>query len=214
MARSFTYPLLEHAEELARLGNWTAEVYRDLLAYQQGRLTEAELRRKYCHTVAIMQLDMTGMTKSAIQSGPLVGLVRVLDVQKVCVPVLRGQGADHIRAFADDLTATFSGPGQALDAALEIHRRMEALNAAQADPERRVSCCIGLGYGEVFAIGLDRAMGNEMYFASKLGEDTAKAGETLITEAFYGHVHRRTDCRFEPVKNDDLPFPYFTVKAK
>jgi class 3 adenylate cyclase len=214
MARSFTYPLLEHAEELARLGNWTAEVYRDLLAYQQGRLTEAELRRKYCHTVAIMQLDMTGMTSAAMESGAVVGFVRVLDVHKVCVPVLREQGANHVRAFADDLTATFAQPAPALDAALEIHRRMEALNAAQQDPARRVSCCIGLGYGEVFAIGLDRAMGTEMYFASKLGEDTAKGGETLITEAFHRTVAHRGDCRFEPVQNDDLPFPYFSVSAK
>jgi class 3 adenylate cyclase len=214
MAQSFPFPLLEHAEELARLGNWSAEVYRDLLAFEQGRLSEEALRVKYCHTVAIMQLDMTGMTETAMRSGTIVGLVRVLDVHKVCVPVLREHGAVHIRAFADDLTATFPTAAQALDSALEIHRRMEALNAVQADPARRVSCCIGLGFGEVFAIGMDRAMGNEMYFASKLGEDTAKAGETLITEAFHREVAHRSDCRFERVENGELPFPYFSVIPK
>ena len=214
MVQSFIYPLLERPDELARLGNWSAEFYQDLLAFQQGRLSEEAVRRKYCHTVAIMQLDMTGMTSSAVRNGPLVGLLRVLDAQKVCVPVLQGQGAGHIRAFADDLTATFSTPAQALDAALEIHRRMEALNAAQPDPERRVSCCIGLGFGEVFAVGLDKAMGNEMYFASKLGEDTAKAGETLITEAFQREVSHRADCRFERRTSEELPFPYFRVVPK
>jgi class 3 adenylate cyclase len=211
MSKPFAFPLLEHPEELARLGNWSAEVYRDLLAYQQGRLAEPELRRKYCHTVAIMQLDMTGMTETAMRGGPLLSFVRVLDAQKVCVPALLANGAVHVRAFADDLTATFAEPSAALDAALEIHRRMEALNAAQTEPARRVSCCIGLGYGEVLAIGPDRAMGDEMNRASKLGEDTAKAGETLITEAFYDRVRDRAGVRFERRTNDELPFAFFSV---
>jgi class 3 adenylate cyclase len=214
MAQSFLYPLLEHAEELARLGNWSAEVYRDLLAFQQGRLSEEALRLKYCHTVAVMQLDMTGMTESAIHGGALLSFLRVLDAHKVCVPALRDHGARHIRAFADDLTATFPAPDLALNAALELHKRMAALNAVQPDPARRVSCCIGLGFGEVFAIGVDSAMGDEMNRAAKLGEDTAKAGETLVTESFYRHVRGRADCRFEEVTDRELPFLYFNVMPK
>jgi len=214
MAATFAFPLLEQAEELARLGNWSAEVYRDLMAYQQGRIAGSELRRKYCHTLAIMQLDMTGMTETAMHGGSLLSFVRVLDAHKVCVPVLRAHQAGHVRAFADDLTATFPDPDQALNAALDIHDRMQALNAAQADPARRVLCCIGLGFGEVFAIGLDKAMGDEMNRAAKLGEDTAKGGETLITEAFHAGVAGRADCVFERRSDDELPFGFYSVARK
>ena len=211
MAKRFDFPLLDQAEELARFGGWSEGVYRDLLAHQSGVLSEEEFRRKYSRTVAILQLDMTGMTKSAMRHGPLTSFMRILNVQKVCGPVLREQGATHIRTFADDFTAIFPQPGPALDAALAIHRRMEEFNAALESQALEVRCCIGLGYGEVFRIGVDGAMGDEMNRASKLGEDTAKGGETLLTESFHAQVRHRPDCRFEPRTHEDVPFPFFSV---
>jgi class 3 adenylate cyclase len=214
MTKAFPFPLLEPVERLARFGGWSEEVYRDLRAYGDGQLDEAALRRKYCRTVAILQLDMTGMTEAAMRGGALVSFLRILNAQQVCAPVLLEHGATHVRAFADDFTAIFPVPGPALDAALGMHQRMTEYNAAQPDPALRVECCIGLGYGEVFTIGLDGAMGDEMNRASKLGEDTAAGGETLLTENFHAHVRHRGDCRFERREHPEVPFPFFAVRAR
>ena len=214
MPKGFSHPLLEHPGELARFGGWSEEVYRDLLAVQAGRMDEEGFRRKYCRTVAILQLDMTGMTKAAIRGGAMLSFTRILNVQKVCAPVLLDHGASHIRTFADDFTAVFQEPAPALDAALAIHERMAAFNATLGSPEQRVQCCIGLGYGEVYSIGVDGAMGDEMNRASKLGEDTAKGGETLVTENFFARVKHRADCRFEPRKDEELLFPYYSVMRR
>ena len=119
--------------------------------------------------------------------------------------------ARRVRAFADDLSATFDTAAQALDAALEIHRRIAVFNDSGLAGGLQVGTCIGLGYGEVFAIGPDRAMGDEMNRTSKLGEDTAVGGETLVTDGFYAEVSNRTDCRFESGTDEDIKFPFYRV---
>jgi class 3 adenylate cyclase len=49
--------------------------------------------------------------------------------------------------------------------------------------EEQILLCIGLGYGDVLRVGATELWGAEVNAASKLGEDTAKSGEILITGA-------------------------------
>jgi hypothetical protein len=211
MSRHLPFPLLDLPEELASCNGWTQEVYRDLLAYQSGRISRAELDAKYLHRRAILTLDLTGFTARCLDGGQAQALLRILDAQRICVPVLRDCGADPIRAFADDLVALFEDPGRALDAAFEMHRRV-ALYAEQGlagdDP---VQCCIGIGYGDVYAIGPNLAMGDEMNRASKLGEDLARGGETLVTGGVVAALCQRRDVGFAPGPRHDNLFPYFVA---
>jgi len=205
----YPFALLEDPTVLAGYHEWREEVYRDLLDCQQGRMTEGGFRDKYVERVAILVLDMTGFTQAAMQAGELHALLRILDVQKVCGPVFEQYGAKLVRAFADDMTVIFTDPGIALDASLEIQRRIELWNAgpdAAGDPPL---CCIGLGYGDVFAIGPNHAMGDEMNRASKLGEDIADGGEILLTEGVYDQVRHRTDCVFHHRSRDNMHFTYY-----
>ncbi|MCH7477514.1 MAG: hypothetical protein IIA14_05380 [SAR324 cluster bacterium] len=212
MAKRFPYDILADPKVLAGFKGWSEEVYRDFLAQQRAEISEAEFRAKYQDIQAILIVDMTGFTESAMNEGIVASLLRIFDVQKVCAPVLMAHGANHIRAFADDLTATFSESHRALDAALEIHDRVRAFNDSDMAVENPAECCIGLGYGPVLRIGPDNAMGDEMNRASKLGEDTAKGGETLLTEAFFVEVKTRGDCSFELRSHSELPFPFYAAK--
>jgi class 3 adenylate cyclase len=110
------------------------------------------------------------------------------------------------------MVALFQEPHSALDASLEIHRRVQVLPTHGAGPPP-AECCIGIGFGAVYAIGPNRAMGDEMNRTSKLGEDTARGGETLVTEGAYRALLRRSDVAFEPQASDDLLFPYFRVEG-
>jgi class 3 adenylate cyclase len=210
----FPYPRLTNPGALARLGEWSEEVYRDFEAVRDGRLSEADFRAKYQRRTAILCLDMTGFTNAAMRYGEVESLLRIRDAQTVCVPVLAEAGARLVRAFADDLVALFDEAPAALDAALELHRRVRTYNASGLAGAHPVECCIGIGYGDVLALGPNLAMGDEMNRASKLGEDTARANETLITENVYEAVRHRPEFVFTPQNTDDLAFPYYLVTAR
>ncbi len=212
VARPYPYDLIDDPAYLARFQGWTEEAYGDLRACRRGEMSEEAFRAKYSYTVAILILDMTGFTKAAIGHGSLFSFLRIFDVHTVCAPVFAKYGALRVRSFADDFTATFDSANAALEAAFEIHRRVRTYNESGMVGEQRANTCIGLGFGEVYRIGPDRAMGDEMNQTSKLGEDTAEAFETLLTEKFYRQVRERRDCRFEPRTNRDLPFPFYAVE--
>ncbi len=208
-----TYPhrLLEDIDTLASFGGWSRDVYADFFRLRKGDLSEDEFREKYCREQAILAMDMTGFTLSAFEIGEIKSLSRIFDAQRAALPVLQDHGAELIRCFADDIVALFRKPTTAIDAALEVHRRIEHFNLSPQASEHPTVCCAGIGFGSVFAIGPNLAQGDEMNRSSKLGEDIARGGETLITEHTYAVVANRNDLRFERQHQDDVPFPFYRV---
>ena len=133
--------------------------------------------------------------------------------RSVCIPVMKECGAELIRCFADDIVAIFEAPDAALDAALEVHRRIEHFSKSSLASNHPTQCCIGIGYGDVLAIGPNLSQGDEMNRASKLGEDIARGEETLVTENMFEALQHRSDIRFERQETDDLLFPFYRVEA-
>ena len=158
MARKFPYELMEDQKELAKLGLWKQEFYCDLIACQKGEMSKAEFRSKYHTWTSILCLDMTGLTQTAMKIGEMESFLRIMDVQKVCGPIFHKFNASLIRAFADNFFVLFEDPHNALEAAFEVHRRIELFNNCQLAGQYSAECCIGIGFGEVYAIGVDRAM--------------------------------------------------------
>ncbi|MGI9249511.1 MAG: hypothetical protein ACR2QI_10870, partial [Woeseiaceae bacterium] len=117
-----TYPhrLLEEEETLASFKGWSEEVYRDFFRLQRGEMSHEEFSDKYHRSRSILSMDLTGMTASAMHRGEMQSLLRILDTQKVAIPVLQDFGAELIRCFADDIVALFFEPDAALDAAFEV----------------------------------------------------------------------------------------------
>ena len=211
MTLSFPYDLLEDPKALAKGNLWSEDVYRDLFSLQKGSMSEEIFKKKYLTTKAILVLDMTGFTESAHIHGEIRSFLRIVNVQKICAPVLKEYKAELIRFFADDIVALFGAPNDAVNAAFDIHKRIHAFNKSEMAGEHTAECCIGIGYGDVYAIGPNLAMGNEMNKASKLGEDTAKASETLVTEGLKNSLKNRSDITFQKRSSDDLKFPFFAI---
>jgi len=205
------YPLAlaDDPDDLASLRMWDGNVYRDLLACRGGRMSQADFIAKHRYRTAILSLDMTGFTHASQDDGDLASLLRILDVHRVCLPIFQEFGAQKVRAFADDLYGTFAEPIRALGCAMEIHRRIEAFHAVQRADRDPCRCCVGLGYGPVFRLGPDLAMGHEMNLASKLGEDIAQGGETLLTESFHAAVRHLPGYRIERRSHPELTAPYY-----
>lgn len=208
---SYPHRILDDASLLASFEGWSREVYADFFRLRRKEMTEDEFREKYHRKCAILSMDMTGFTTSAIRRGELQSLLRIVDAQTVVIPVMQEFGADLIRCFADDIVALFPEPNAAVDAAIETHRRIETYNNSPLASEHPTQCCAGIGYGDVFAIGPNLAQGDEMNRASKLGEDIARANETLITENAFAAVRHRDEFRFEAQNQDDQLFPFYRV---
>ncbi len=211
MAHEFLHELLDDPKALSQYAGWSEEVYADFLALQRGNMTEEEFDKKYLYRQAILNLDLTGFTISSMQMGSLPALLRIFDAQKVCVPVIREYGATFIRIFADDIVALFDSPAKALDASLEIQQRVHTFNRSDLSGPNPPEASIGIGYGDVYAVGPNRAMGTEMNRASKLGEDTACGGEILVTEGVHTELKDRNDVLFEPERSKELPFSFYRV---
>lgn len=208
----FPYALLEDEEELASYRGWNQGVYRDFLRLQRREMDPQAFSEKYHWERAILSMDMTGFTATAIHRGELESLLRILDAQKVCIPVLKEFDAELIRCFADDVVALFHDPNHALDAAFEVHRRVRLFNRSDRASDYPTECCAGIGFGRVFAIGPNLAQGDEMNKASKLGEDIARARETLVTERAHAALSDRKDVVFEPQGQDDQLFPFYRAR--
>lgn len=206
---TFPYQLLDDVRTLASFEGWSEEVYRDFFKLQRGELTESQFGKKYHREHAILSMDMTGYTSSAMRHGELQSFLRILDAQRVAIPVLQECGAKLIRCFADDIVALFDEPNAAVDAAFEVHRRIRLFNESPLASLHPTQCCAGIGFGMAYAIGPNLAQGDEMNRASKLGEDIARANETLITERAYAAMVDRGDIRFERQDQDDQLFPYY-----
>jgi class 3 adenylate cyclase len=199
----YPHRLLEDVDTLASFKGWSKEVYEDFFRLRRGEIGESEFRDKYSRERAILSIDMTGFTISTVKLGELHSLTRILDAQRVTIPVLQEYGADLVRCFADDIVALFMEPGSAIDAAL--------FNASSLASEHPTLCCAGVGYGRVLGIGPNLAQGDEMNRASKLGEDVARGNETLVTERVHDALAAREDIVFERQDHDDLLFPFYRV---
>lgn len=87
---------------------------------------------------------------------------------------------------------------KALQAAIEMQRVCRQYNGDKPD-EEKVRLCVGLGYGRVLKIGDTDVFGAEVNAASKLGEDTARSREILVTEAVREAVLEMVDIDFEKI---------------
>lgn len=157
---------------------------------------------------------MTGFTKSILKNKGLASFYRILDMQKICMPVFRQHHAHIIHAFADNFAVTFNHPQQALDSAFTVHERVKIYNKVKQKKGDIIQCCIGIGYGGLYEIGHDKAMGDEMNMASKLGEDIAKGAETLVTEDVYKILKDYPEYKFIKQTHDKLPFPFYCAIRK
>lgn len=141
---------------------------------------EADIWRSYGRELAVLVLDMSGFSLLTQRHGIVYYLAMVRRMQRTVAPIVSAHGGEVVKFEADDCFAVFGHPQHAVQAALAIHETL----AADPHPDMiRVS--IGIDYGKVLMVDNQDVFGNAVNRASKLGEDIAEAGETLVTrEAF------------------------------
>jgi class 3 adenylate cyclase len=87
-----------------------------------------------------------------------------------------------VKFEGDSMLLLFRHVPGAVACAIAMQRACSQVNHRRK-PEDQILLCVGIGFGKVLRVGDDDVWGREVNAASKLGEDTAKAGEILITES-------------------------------
>lgn len=131
---------------------------------------------------AVMFTDLSGFSRSVAEFGIIHFLQVIYESQRLLTPVIEAHDGIVLKMEGDSLMVIFRRADRALECAVAMQRLLRGYNAGRAE-EDRVLLCVGVGFGRVLRIGDHDVFGAEVNAAAKLGEDTAKAWEILVTRA-------------------------------
>ena len=158
---------------------------------------EKEIWDSYGQTVATLVLDSSGFSRVSESHGIVHFLSRLMLMREVSKPIIESHNHKLLHFEADNVFAVFDDVNDAVRCALEIHGAIHKADLMLTD-EERFKVCIGVGYGRMlYSETLEGYFAEEMNFASKLGEDTANGGETLLTENAFKNADKDVTRNFD-----------------
>jgi class 3 adenylate cyclase len=155
---------------------------------------DASLTETFSRTVAVLVLDMSGFSRLTACHGVIHFLAMIHKMEQAATPAVEGNGGQVVKQEADNLFAVFPSAQLALEAALDIRRATTAMNSVLAD-DLKIRVSVGIGFGPTLLLEQQDFYGHEVNLACKLGEDLAKAGEIILTDAAYRQLPE-TDYQF------------------
>lgn len=173
---------------------------------------DARVRARFERPHCVMVLDMCGFSRITARHGIIHFLALIRRMQRAVLPIVERHHGRVVRTEADNVFALFETVPRALTAATRMHEALDRINAVLPE-DWDVHVGIGIGYGPMLVVGDDDVYGHEMNLASKLGEDTATAGQTLLTEAAAAKAGaRRARLVGRRVRVGSMTLRYFEVK--
>ncbi|EMJ98993.1 adenylate/guanylate cyclase domain-containing protein [Leptospira sp. WS58.C1] len=149
----------------------------------------------------IMFTDLSGFSRGVEKFGIIHFLQTIHESERVLVPIIEDHDGILLKSEGDSFLVIFRNVAKGLQAAIRMQKELLEYNKDKI-PEEKILLCVGLGYGKVLKIGDSDVFGSEVNTASKLGEDTAEAGEILVTQTVFDNA-QDTGLKFEPIK--DVP---------
>ena len=147
---------------------------------------------------AVMFTDLSGFSRRVAEFGIIHFLQTIHESFQLHAPVIDRRGGFLLKVEGDSMMVIFRNVDEALGCAIEMQRVSQQYNVSRA-PEDQVLLCLGLGYGDMLRIAEEDVFGAEVNAASKLGEDTAKAGEILVTGAVRDAAKLPEGCSLVPI---------------
>jgi len=154
---------------------------------------------------AVMFTDLVGFSRHVERFGILHFLQIIHEHRKLLLPIVEEHDGLLVKQEGDSFLILFRRPERAVTCAQKMQRAC-ALYNERRKPEEQIVLCVGIGFGKVLRIGDTDVWGKEVNAASKLGEDTAKGNEILVTEAVrkaFDEAH--SPIAFEPAGAGILP---------
>jgi class 3 adenylate cyclase len=151
---------------------------------------------------AVMFTDLSGFSRRVAEFGIIHFLQTIFESQRILVPCIDRHDGILLKSEGDSLFVIFRSVRKALDCSLAMQRTVREYNRDRDDAEQ-VLLCVGLGFGRMLRIGDHDVFGAEVNAAAKLGEDTARAWEILVTGAVAEAGREVPGVSFTPI--DTVP---------
>jgi class 3 adenylate cyclase len=153
-----------------------------LRAAVAGADAEAALWSRYGVRRAVLFTDLEGFSHHVAHHGVVHFLWLVDAMRRVLGAIAEVHHGRVLKAEADSLMVVFESAPDALRCAFAMNEACDAFNR-EREARDHLRLCVGIGFGDVLRVGDDDVFGIEVNAASKLGEDTARAREVLVTDA-------------------------------
>ena len=150
---------------------------------------------------AVMFTDLAGFSRSVAEFGIIHFLQIIYESERIFSPCIDQHDGILLKTEGDSMLILFRQPQKALECAISMQKTAQNYNQQRPATEQ-ILLCVGIGYGQILAIGDQDVFGIEVNTASKLGEDTAKAWEILITNSVAQVVQDMPNISLE--KTDDI----------
>ena len=148
---------------------------------------------------AIMFTDLSGFSRNVQKFGIIHFLQTIQESLRILVPCIDENDGVLLKTDGDSMLVIFRSSAKALTCAVDMQKLVFEYNKGK-QKEDEMLLCIGLGYGKVLRIGDNDVFGEEVNSSAKLGEDTAKAWEILVTESVVKNAGELKDLCFHPMK--------------
>jgi adenylate cyclase len=151
---------------------------------------------------AVLYTDLSGFSRNVTEFGIIHFLQTIYESHRLLVPVIQHGCGILLKTEGDSLMVIYRSVDDAARSAIAMQNCCQR-HSANLPAEDKVLLCIGIGYGDVLRIGDQDVYGAEVNAACKLGEDTAKAHEILISNAVAEAVSLPDGARLEALT--DVP---------
>ena len=178
--------------------------YKQLDVYAETENTEvrdgitAALWQEFGTEQAVFILDLSGFSKTAGKHGIVHCLSMIQRMRTVLEPLVDQYGGHVVKFEADNCFARFPEPLSAIWAAIDCNRTLADLNST-AHENFIILASIGIDFGKFLLVNDHDYFGVPVNIASKLGEDTAKPGQILVTDEVMMQLGPDTDIRSQPL---------------
>jgi adenylate cyclase len=132
--------------------------------------------------------DMANFSRTSRSHGICHFLKLIHRAREVVRPAVTANGGVLLKCDADNCYAYFEDAGKAIQASFDINAELFRRNQ-ELELDEHIYLSVGVDYGDLLLVGTSDFYGDPVNTASKLGEDLAVQGETLITERA---LHRTT----------------------
>jgi class 3 adenylate cyclase len=147
---------------------------------------------------AVMFTDLSGFSRKVAEFGIIHFLQVIHESQRILVPCIDRYNGVLLKTEGDSMLVIFRSVDMALECAVEMQRTAKRYNEGRDEAEK-ILLCVGLGNGNMLRIGDQDVFGAEVNAAAKLGEDTAKAWEILVTGAVAEALEGTSEIGFAPI---------------
>lgn len=141
---------------------------------------DAGIWERYGTSGFVLISDMSGFSSTTRSYGICYFLGMIHRARQLLAPIIEANNGLLLKCEADNCYTFFEGADDVLQACIDLNSQLAIVNG-ETTSEKKIHLSIGVDYGKLLLVGQHDYFGDPVNTASKLGEDLAGQGETLVT---------------------------------